>query len=78
MGGWDRLALVSGWGLGLTRLGVLVSVPAVNGTPLRSVSCGFAALTLDCRSFDQELAGYRVRPRCGARGSALGGREQLW
>ena len=29
------------------------------------VSCGFAALTLDCRSCDPGLAGHRVRPRCG-------------
>jgi hypothetical protein len=51
-----------GWGLGLTRLGVFGLRP---GRQRRFGSCGLSALTVDCPSFDQVRAGYRVRPRSG-------------
>ena len=50
--------------------------PAVKGLA-GARSCGFAALTLDCRSCGPGLAGHRVRPSCGQSpgqvGAASGG-----
>jgi hypothetical protein len=67
----DHLPSVGGWGpacagrwLG-SRPHPAGSVGLRPGRQRRFASCGFAALTVDCPSFDQVRAGYRVRPRSG-------------
>src|SRR5690349_3854936 len=60
-----------GWVLVIPRFeNCWVSGPLVKGTPLRCVSFGFAALTLDHRSSDHMRAGYRGMPSCGLLASA--------